>query len=70
MLASVLCLETPSGCSLEALFVGCLSVLVAETYQNTVGEVTSGIDGMKSMERQGKHACQMVQVLRHKEDNS
>ena len=43
MLASVLRLESPSGCSLEALFAGCLPVLVAGPYQNTAGEVTSGL---------------------------
>ena len=47
MLASVLRLETPSGCSLEALFAGCLLVLVTETYQNTAGEVTSGLPAME-----------------------
>ena len=47
MLASILRLETPSGCSLEALFAGCLSVLVAETFQNTAGEVTSGLPAME-----------------------
>ena len=47
MLASVLRLETPSGCSLEALFAGCLPVLVAGPYQNTAGEVTSGLPAME-----------------------
>ena len=47
MLASILCLETPSGCSLEALFAGCLPVFVVETYQNTAGEVTSGLPAME-----------------------
>ena len=43
MLVSVLRLETPSRCSLEALFAGCLLVLVAGSCQNTAGEVTSGL---------------------------
>ena len=47
MLASVLRLETPSGCSLEALFAGCLPVLVAKIYQNTAGEFTSGLLAME-----------------------
>ena len=47
MLASVLRLKTPFGCSLEALFAGCLPVFVAETYQNTAGEVTSGLPAME-----------------------
>ena len=47
MLAPVLRLETPSGCSLEALFAGCLPALVAGSYQNTVGEVTSGLPAME-----------------------
>ena len=47
MLASVLRLETPSGCSLEALFAGCLPVFVAETYQNIAGGFTSGLPAMK-----------------------
>ena len=44
---SVLRLETPSCCSLEALFVGCLPVLVAGPYHNTAGEVTSGLPAME-----------------------
>ena len=47
MLASVLRLETPSGCSLEALFAGCLPVFVTETYQNTARVFTSGLPAMK-----------------------
>ena len=47
MLASVPCLETPSGCSLEALFAACLPVFVAVTYQNTAGEFTSGLPALK-----------------------
>ena len=47
MLASVPCLETPSGCSLEALFAGCLPVLVAGPCQSTAGEVTSDLPARK-----------------------
>ena len=47
MLALVLCFGRPSGCSLEALFAGCLPVLVAGPYQNTPGEVTSGLPARK-----------------------
>ena len=47
MLALVPRLETPSGCSLEALFAGCLPVFVAETYQNAAGGFTSGLPAMK-----------------------
>lgn len=47
MLALVPRLETPSGCSLKALFAGYLPVFVTETYQNTAGEFTSGLPAMK-----------------------
>ena len=47
MLASVPRLGMPSICSLEALFAGCPPVLGAETYQNTVGEATSGLPAMR-----------------------